>query len=301
MIDLHTHTTYSDGHSTLLELLKEAEQKKIELLSITDHNTIEAYEELKKEEVSNLFTGEIISGVEITTTYNGEVIEILGYGFDFDIMQKKLNENVLTFEQKQIEEYNLIKNKYQKIGLKMNLDNIEFNPKKESCRISFANEIKKYPENYKYFLYENSIITNSGFTRNEVYNPKSSLYVDQSSLYPSLNKTIEIIHEAGGLAFLAHTFAYSNTIATNLEDIILNYKLDGIECYYTTFTKEQTKYLLNFCNNNKLFKSGGSDFHGTNKVNHDLGIGDGTLLINKDLVQDWTKLYNNEKNIMILK
>lgn len=295
MIDLHTHTTYSDGHSTLPELLREAKKKKIEILSITDHNTVAAYEELKKPEVNSLFSDEIINGVEITTTYSGEVIEILGYGFNLDIMKKLLNENVLTFEQKQKEEYNLIKKTYENIGLRINIDNIIFNPKKESCRISFVNEIKKYPENYKYFLCKDSIVTNSGFTRNEVYNPKSPLYVDQSSLYPSLKKTIEIIHQAGGLAFLAHTFVYSKTIANSLNDIILNYKLDGLECYYTTFTKEQTDYLLNLCDSYKLYKSGGSDFHGTNKVNHNLGTGDGTLLINKDLIEDWIKLKSSTK------
>lgn len=292
---MHTHTIYSDGHSTLSELLKEAEKKKIEILSITDHNTISAYGELEKREISNLFSGEIITGIEITTTYNGEIIEILGYDFNLDIMKKVLNGNVSTFEQTQKEEFNLIKDTYEKIGLEFNIDNIKFNPKKESCRISFVNEIKKYPVNYKYFLYDDSIVTNSGFTRNEVFNPKSPLYVNQSSLYPSLSKTIEMIHAAGGLAFLAHTFAYSKTIANSLIDIILNYKLDGLECYYTTFTKEQTNFLLNICNNYNLYKSGGSDFHGTNKVNHNLGTGDGTLLIKKDLVEDWISLRSFKK------
>ena len=290
MIDMHTHTTYSDGHSTLSELLKEAEQKKIELLSITDHNTVAAYQELENLDIRSLFSGEIINGVEITTTYNGEVIEILGYDFDLNIMKKLLNENVLTFEQKQREEFILIKETYEKIGVVFDIDNIKYVPKKESCRISFVNEIKRHPENNKHFLFNESIVSNTGFTRNEVYNPKSPLYVNQLSLYPSLNKTIEIIHEAGGLAFLAHTFAYSKNIANSLIDIVSNNKLDGLECYYTTFTKEQTNYLLNICDTYNLYKSGGSDFHWTNKINHNLGTGNGTLLINKELVQEWIEL-----------
>ena len=169
----------------------------------------------------------------------------------------------------------------------MNINNVKFDPKKGSSRIAFCDEIKKYPENHKYFLNQDSINTKSGFTRNEVYNPKSPLYVDESSLYPSLDKTLSMIHEAGGLAFLAHTFAYSKTIANQLENILHNYKLDGLECYYTTFTKEETDYLIDLCDRLGLFKSGGSDFHGLYKTNHYLGIGNGNLFIDENLVSDW--------------
>ena len=102
MIDIHTHTTYSDGSSSVEEILKEANSANINIFSITDHNTIDAYDEVKK--LRYLFSGNIISGVEITTTYKGETIEVLGYGFDLDKMKKLLSENVLNFEEKQLKE-----------------------------------------------------------------------------------------------------------------------------------------------------------------------------------------------------
>ena len=113
-MDLHCHTIYSDGSFSVKELLQEAEKKRLTLLSITDHNTINEYYELKSSNIRNLFGGEIISGVEITTTYNGEIIEVLGYEFDSNIMQTFLNDNVLTFEEKQLKEYELIRNQYKK-------------------------------------------------------------------------------------------------------------------------------------------------------------------------------------------
>jgi len=287
MIDLHSHTIYSDGSYSVVELLKEAENKKLSILSITDHNVVSAYDELKDEKVRNLFSGRIINGVEITTTYNGEVIEVLGYNFDLEKMRKLLEKNVLLTEQKQIKEYELIRDRYLSIGLKMDINNVVFDPKKGSCRIAFCDEIKKYPENYNFFYNQDSINTKSGFTRNEVFNPKSQLYVDESSLYPSLDKTIEIIHGSGGYAFLAHTFAYSKTIAEQLENILKNYNLDGLECYYTTFTNEETKYLLDTCDRLCLLKSGGSDFHGIYKINHNLGTGNGKLYIEESLVSNW--------------
>lgn len=273
MIDIHTHTTFSDGSFNVEELLIEAEKLNLSLISITDHNTIRAYFELQNSNIRNKFSGKIMTGIEITTTYKGEIIEILGYNFDLKTMQQFLDQNVLSFEEKQLKEYNLIKNRYKEIGVRFEENNINFNPKTESSRTSFAVEIKKYSENNKYFLNQESIYAPSGFTRNEVYNPKSSLYVDESSLFPSLETTIEMIHASGGLAFLAHTFAYSPNIASELLNLIDNYKLDGLECFYTTFTKEQSNYLVKVCNSKGLYMSGGSDFHGTRKINHNLGTG----------------------------
>ena len=291
MIDIHSHTTYSDGSSSIEELLEEAQKIGLSLLSITDHNTIQAHFELQNSNIRKKFDGEIISGIEITTTYNGETIEVLGYGFDLEQMQQFLNDNVLSFKEKQLREYELIKNQYKKIGVIFDENNIKFNPKVESCRHAFAIEIKKYPQNYKFFLNKKSINTDSGFTRNEVYNPKSPLYVDKSSLFPSLERAIEMIHKSGGIAFLAHTFAYSPNISNELLNIINNYELDGLECFYTTFTKEQSDYLVKLCAEKGMHMSGGSDFHGTRKKNHNLGTGSGNLCIDESFIKDWINKY----------
>lgn len=291
MIDIHTHTTYSDGSFSVTELLDAAQRIGLSLLSITDHNTIQSYYDLKNQGIRNLFSGNMITGVEITTTYNGETIEVLGYGFDIEKMKQLLDDNVLTFKEKQIREYNLIKNRYKHIGVIFNENNINFNPNIESSRNSFIKEIKRYPENNRFFLNKESINSISSFTRNEVYNPKSSLYVDETSLFPSLDKTISMIHESGGISFLAHTFAYSPNISKELLNIIDKFPLDGLECFYTTFTEEQTDYLVNLCKKRNMFMSGGSDFHGTRKTNHNLGIGRGNLSIDENIVKKWAKNY----------
>lgn len=215
MVDMHTHTTYSDGTYTPEELLKEAQRKGLTVISIADHNTVNAYDDLKNGDIRSNFKGMIIPGVEITTSYHGETIEVLGYGFDLAMMQDLLKENVLTFEQKQIKECDLIKKTYQKKGIIFDEKNINFNPKKESSREAFLLEIKRHRANDCFFLENSSKQTVSLFTRNEVYNPKSPLYVDETSMFPSLEQTIAMIHKSGGYAFLAHTFAYSPNIADN--------------------------------------------------------------------------------------
>ena len=173
MIDIHSHTTYSDGSFSVKELLNEAERIGLSLLSITDYNTIDAYYEIKDSNIRNIFSGNIISGTEITTTYKGETIEVLGYGFELEKMKHFLNSNVLTFEEKQIKEY----------------------------------------------------------------------------------------------------------------------ELDGLECFYTTFTEEQSNYLINLCKERHMYRSGGSDFHGTRKVNHNLGIGHDNLSIDETIIKSWINKY----------
>lgn len=287
MIDLHTHTTCSDGSDNPKEVVQKAKEKGISILSITDHNTVDGYGLLDKEDYDAIT---IIPGVEITTTYKGQVIEVLGYGFDLFKMNDLLNKNVLTFEQKQLKEFELISLRYKKIGLKFDLNNIKFNSKKESCRSYFCSELKKYEENKKYFSNDNIWNIKKGFTRKGVYNPNSKLYVDESYLYPSLEKTIDIIHESGGVAFLAHTFSYSSSIYNELDNILDNYKLDGLECFYTTFTDEQTNILVDKCRERNLLMSGGSDYHGTRKINHNLGVGHGNLSIDESKIGNWFDL-----------
>lgn len=71
MIDLHTHTNYSDGTWNLKKLLEEAEKTNIEILSITDHNTINSYKELEKINIKDIFKGKIIPGIEFSTVFDG--------------------------------------------------------------------------------------------------------------------------------------------------------------------------------------------------------------------------------------
>ena len=80
MIDLHLHTVHSDGTDSVKELLENAERNKIEIISITDHNSVDAYYEIEQNpEIRNIFSGKIIVGCELKTTYNKVNIEIDGF------------------------------------------------------------------------------------------------------------------------------------------------------------------------------------------------------------------------------
>ncbi len=100
MIDLHMHTNYSDGTDTVIELLQNAEKANLEIISITDHNTAAAYEELEKIDVAQYYGGRIIPGIEINTKVLGVPIEILGYGIDYKKMKEKIKEVFLPLEER---------------------------------------------------------------------------------------------------------------------------------------------------------------------------------------------------------
>lgn len=93
----------------------------------------------------------------------------------------------------------------------------------------------------------------------------------------------------GGKVFLPHIFEYKDNSKKILDFILDNYSIDGIECYYTTFNKEQSDFLLNLCKKKNFLISGGSDYHGMAKPNVDLGIGFGNLAIPENILNNWIK------------
>lgn len=90
-----------------------------------------------------------------------------------------------------------------------------------------------------------------------------------------------------GKVFLPHIFEYKDNSKKILDFILDNYSIDGIECYYTTFSKEQSDFLLNICNEKNFLISGGSDYHGTFKPNVELGTGLGNLSVPENILNNW--------------
>ncbi|NMA73144.1 MAG: PHP domain-containing protein [Bacteroidales bacterium] len=289
MVDIHSHTVYSDGSDTVEEILIKANESELTYFSITDHNTVDAYYDSAMRKKDELFFGNLITGVEITTIYNGEIVEVLGYGIDTDIMRVKLEEKVYSFRKKQLLEFELIKNTYSKKGLDIDFESISFDPNTSSSRKAIWEKIVEDDHLVKKLSESSSIQSSSNFTRQEVYNPESIFYVDQSTLYPSLKEAVQMIHDSKGIALLAHLFIYgrSQEIKNDLLNIIDDSGLDGLECYHSSFTFEQSQELIDFCNKNNLLISGGSDYHGARKPDIKLGEGKGNLDIPISIFAKW--------------
>ncbi len=292
MTDLHCHSTHSDGSLTPAELLKLAEEKGLSLFSITDHNRIGAYEDLKDPAVRRLFSGRLITGTELTCSLRGQTVEILGYGYD----PAKLETFIAAHKRPPVfppRELQMIYKAYRELGVRLDLPMEEYSAEKYVSPKRMVWHQIKHPDNKKFFLDPANQNDLMGYYRQELYNPESPLYVDYTPLVGSPADVINAIHEAGGLAFLAHCFLYTETVHGCLEEIIKQLPLDGIECWYSTFTPEQSAYLENFCESHGLLMSGGSDFHGKNRPGTVLGTGNnGSLKVKTEKVLPWAEKYS---------
>ena len=150
----------------------------------------------------------------------------------------------------------------------------------------FHKEITKHAENKK-ILSEEAWNSSKIFYRQYMSDPKTKLYVEMDDFVPDFETASNLVREAGGLVFIPHIYEYKKNSEPILEHILKNYKIDGIECYYTTFTEEQHKRLLNLCKERNLFVSGGSDFHGTIKPDVDIGVGYGNMQIPDEILNSW--------------
>jgi len=223
MIDLHIHTTYSDGTNSVKEILINATKLNLELISITDHNTCEAYKEMEMMEFDKLFKGDIIVGCEFTTKFDNRIIEILGYGFDYNKIQDFLdnyympefleNSNRILFERllERIKKYQLV----------CDIEKIKKLKQHKFYLREIFNELSKYSEN-KEILGEDIFSSMSDFFRKGVYNINSKLFINHVEFKPSLKEIIDLVHNNGGIVFLAHPYQYKFNDTENFLDKIFN-------------------------------------------------------------------------------
>ena len=111
-------------------------------------------------------------------------------------------------------------------------------------------------------------------------------------LCSSFDDVCKIIKKCDGLVFIPHIFEYRENSNKILKNILNKNVIDGIECFYTTFSKEQSDFLVNICKQNNLFMSGGSDYHGNFKPDVDMGTGKGNLFVEDKTVENWEEKIN---------
>lgn len=292
MIDMHIHTKYSDGDKTVEEILKMCEEKKLEYISITDHNTCKQYED--KALNKNLFTGTIIKGVEMNATFKNKKIEVLGYNIkETEIIErwsKQFFSEEILREQQEIAKRKLLSICDEK-GLIYDENEIPQNIQvTDYITIYIYNELMRYKENHK-ILGEFAESLNV-FIRKGLMNPESEYYTgSDNELKPLYKDVVNVIHQSGGLAFLAHPFEYrvDNTIDF-INDLRKEKEIDGIECFHPSADEKETNILVEYAKNNNLFISGGSDYHGHKKPDIDIGVGKGNLKISKEYIEKWINL-----------
>jgi len=288
MIDLHCHTTNSDGTLTTLEILKVAEAKKIKVLSITDHDSVKSYYDIEQFDITNYYKGDLIVGCEFNCVFDGCKIEILGYNFNKEPVNQWLvmNYGKDKVQEDFIKEFNEMVEICEEQGITLTED-LKFNPKVEYPLDVIYADVIKHEQNKK--LIDKESWEKSGvFFRNCTTDSNFILYRDYKKDYPLASDISKLIRDNGGKVFIAHLFTYAmDDHLEFLDRLVAADIIDGIECYYSKFSAEQMLLLENYSKKKNLLRSGGSDFHGSKKPNRELGSGYNNLSISKEDVSEW--------------
>ena len=256
-VDLHVHTTASDGTFSPAELVSLAKESGLSAVAITDHDT-----------VSGIITDsvlEVVPGIELSTKYEGPV-HILGYYIDPDNRELKDTLQGIVDDRD-------IRN--EKIVNLMRSDGISITYAEMKDR--FGDVVGR--PHFAEILIENGVV-DSPKEAFQQYLSKNQKYWFPRTTVP-IDRCISLIVNAGGLAVLAHPFEYSYDKKTlpELIELCIGYGVKGIECRHSSHTPGQMAYLELLADEYGLIKTGGSDFHGSAKPNVRLGSGNGLVSV----------------------
>lgn len=268
IIDLHTHSTASDGTYSPAEVAELAQRIGLSAIALTDHDTIDGLEEFQK--TGAALGLETIAGIEFAALYekyHRPEIHIVGLGID--PKDPVLLERMKDIQQIRDHRNHKMCEKLSSIGLKMTFEELAANAGGEIItRAHFAN-----------VLLQKGYIAKKEDAFSRYISPGLPGYVEREFLTPAL--CIQTIKEAGGAAVLAHPTLYGLS-PEQIEELcteLVSYGLDGIECQYSTYSPAETKMITAIAEKLHLLPSGGSDFHGKNKPNIHLGSGKSNLAI----------------------
>lgn len=271
-IDLHSHSTHSDGTLTPSELLNLAKNNNIEVLAITDHDDIEGSKKLVE---SNHQGITVYSGVELNAKVDKGQMHILGY--NIDLYDKKLNErlrelkehsksNILLYVEQLKNDYNIILPE-EDINNLLNREGNIGRPQLALILIKYGH-VKTVQEAFDKYLKDDKV-------------RKTKFWIEKE-------ECINLINNAGGIAVLAHPFTLKLTNEELKEEIrqLVNLGLKGIEIIHSNSNEEQREYYKELAKELNLITTGGTDFHGEEvKPNIELGSGiNGNVKVTEEII-----------------
>jgi len=286
-IDLHIHTKMSDGELTPKEVIDKAIENKVKVISIADHDTIEAYTEEFIQYAENKGI-KLIKGVEISTKINKCGIHVLGY--NIDVENEKFKESLYKIRNARHEYLYNVSEKLEKLGYYINTE--ELDKIDAVTKAHIALDIIKSSKNEQKFLGEFGHIPGKGEFIETVMNENCPAYVKKETVTPQ--KAAEIIRQANGKVILAHPVAYEHEDGLNEEDILKIVKdmnPDGIESNYIYIDKDNNEFdecekWNRFAKNNNLFVTVGTDFHNSDGIRPEIGFVNKRIELTEDEIDE---------------
>ncbi|MBS2099407.1 PHP domain-containing protein [Carboxylicivirga linearis] len=274
MIDLHAHTTISDGTLTPKELIHLAKETGLEAVAITDHDSIAGLAEAQEEADKLGIT--LVSGIEFSAKFGeNRLIHILGLGID--IHNDGFDKIYSNYRKERSEKLATVFEKLQSMGVAIGIDDVQLfvsGGYMDRQAIAKCLVAQGYTSSVKesWIKYLDKIV----YTEGELIQPEDAF---------------KAIHAAGGKAFLAHYHLPIGLKGYSEEEVQLKLKelkdlgLDGLECYYPSFSQYDQLRCENYIKDFDFIKSGGTDFHGANRPHIKLGVGEGDFKVPDELLE----------------
>ena len=275
MIDLHVHSTFSDGSLTPSELVVLANKIPLKAMALTDHDTVDGIDEfLNAAKDTDLF---VIPGIELSSALNGKDVHIVGLFVNHK--DKALGEKLITFRNARNTRNAKMITLMREHGFDITQDIVD----------------KRFPDSvitrahYAVWMVEKGYVKDKNEAFDKYLNPGCPCYLPKKNITPM--EAIDTIHDAGGIAIIAHPLLYKLTDSEldNLVRSLKEYGLDGLEAVYSANKWTDESRMRALAKKYDLILSGGSDFHGAAKPTLSLGTGYGDLNVPDEICDELKK------------
>lgn len=250
--DCHSHTYFSDGSLSPTALLDLAKEKQLSGLSITDHDTIEAYEYALP--YAKTMGIELLSGIEISAEHRRNSIHVLGYGFN--LTDEHLKNFCIQLQQNRLLRNQHILERLTRFNMHITLDEL---------KTAFPYGTLGRPH-IAHLMVQKGYVKSTQQAFYRFLGEKCPCYV--AGFHIAVETAIELIKNAGGFAVFAHPY-YVRSQRTIME--LLAMPFDGVEAYYGRYPLKEEQVWVNIAHQKGWLITGGSDFHGEKKSNQSLG------------------------------
>ena len=245
-IDLHMHTTYSDGFYSPTELVRKAHNAGLSVIALTDHDSING---IKEATIYGKELGvEVIPGLEISTDIDDKEIHLLAYFIDID--NEELQKYLSFFRDERYQRAKRIVRKLRNLGLSITLDDV----------LERANNCAIGRPHIAYTLVDLGLIGDYFEAFEKYIGDNGPAY--ERKIHVSPLSALKLINDAGGLCFIAHPGYMKESLLLNL----IKAGIDGIEVIHPSHNENQISFYRGIVNQYCLLECGGSDFHGGKKA-----------------------------------
>lgn len=260
-IDLHAHTTASDGTDEPAELIRLAAGLGLSAIAVTDHDTIAGLDRARA--AAEQWNIGFVPGVELSVEDDRGRFHLLGYLFD--ARDARLNETLHSLRASRAERNARMAEKMRELGLPVTMDDV-------IAEAGDGGEVIARPH-FARALMKKGLVNSVADAFDRYLSTGKPLYLPKEVLTP--RDAIAILHAAGGIAVMAHPGLVpmnDGALADRVASLAADDGLDGIEAYYSQHSEAQTQRFLEIAGSNGLIATGGSDYHGTVKPHVSLGI-----------------------------